>query len=464
MKPSGVKLEYKGLIRRLDYSYEIESVGGNWPVVVVPSSGSFVASSKTGSIDAQVLFCSDASVCPDSNPDVMNYNIDYSSMINNNNLFTIIRAKIFEKGTSGSDAVFSKEKLVDCQDCITQPIVTIPSFLSLNSGKTFSNTTPSSTTPKPSGSGLGALSLVSETVTDFDTDKLTSQFDIEISNLKSNTWRSSKYNYTITNDMSNWPVSVFPVSGTIVANTDNITIPTKLRFCPNPIDPSDLDNLDFSILSAPSGGPEYAFTNCDPSKDMIAILRVKLEPHSSFEPTYYSNQMIVRCDDCVVRPTISLYTSPNVVQSTTNNSMIAPNTTKSFATHQKIPLQINLNNLPKNIAYTYELRALRSDWPFIVVPDKDILYVSENDPTSLSYASLDGMFCVHSGICPSGQKGVLPYVMVDTLYRQFDEIYKPSIILQAVVKDVDSNIEYVSNTLALECTDCVQPYNPVIIK
>jgi hypothetical protein len=449
MKPSGVKLEYKGLIRKLDYQYQIESLGGNWPIVVVPSSGVFVASSKTGVIDAQVLFCSDASVCSDSNTDVMDYNINYSSMINNNNLFTILRAKIFEKGTNGSDAVFSKEKLVECQECISQPIVNIPTFLSLNK------------------------------INDDDNDITTSEFDIRISNLKSNEWRNIKYNYTITNEYSNWPVSVFPVSGTIIANTDTISIPTKIKFSKNVIGDLPYTEIDggnsssFSILTPTGVTSEFTFINSDESKDMMAILRVSVESYASFEPVYHSNPMIVRCDNCIVDPYLTL-------------TAIASNNSFDREAEELTPFIVKLKNLPTNIECTYELRALRSDWPFIVIPDtQNITYIPElimSSGETLSVANnsieyrqqgstqsrtvtavMNGMFCKHSSMCPpSGQKGVLPYVLDNSLYK-FDQ-YKPSIVLQAVAKIVGSDNEYLSNLVTLTCTDCVGSYSPVIIK
>lgn len=469
-QPIPIKLEFSGTIKRLDYEYIVEGLGGNWPVVITPHSGAFVASSKSGSIDAQAMFCPNTGVCLKSSPDVMDYNINYTNIANNSaNLFSIIRAKIFEKGSNGTDAIYSKSFLLQCNGCVKKPIVTIPNYLSFSISD---NTTPEDPQPDPQPDPSGGNSQVGVSgmhytdtlaTSDTDMDKI-KEFTINIRNLDMN---NNKYTYIIQNDFNNWPISVFPISGQIISNTSSIDIPVKVKFCKDGLafdDIVDYSTIDgggvdqFSTLTETENLPSD-ISICNPEKDMLAILKVVLIPENRFDSTIYSNQTIIRCDNCIKEPaiTLSVSTDAPIIAS---NSNLYPITNLDAYHDKPVNFSILAKDLPLNNMYRYTIKPINSDWPFIVLPSSDIFYVTEKE----QFVRFEGMFCVSTGVCQPERNGVIPYVLADSSYKKLTW-YKPSVFFNIAISHIDGEKEYYSNPVMLECNDCTtKHYVPVIVK
>ena len=360
-----IQLSYKGLIRRLDYQYVIESEAANWPIVILPSSGMFSASSRTGIIEAQAIFCPNTGSCPDSDPDVMPYNLQYSNGVKNTKLFANVRAKIFEVGSQGSDAVYSKSVLVRCDDCVQQnkPAISMPLKLSMNA--TF-------------------LAL-----SDWDTGVVETsykEYNLTISNLSV----GDKYLYIINKEFTNWPIDVFPSSGSIVAQNTSINIPVSVRFCKDrnqtsqwvPLDVDGGNSAGWAAMMSQGTISASTFDSCDPQTDMLSILRAELFSEDINEPSIISNTMLVRCDKCISVPTFKLET----LNLNSTDSVDVP-----------IDLRISVSGI-SNDKYSYTIEGLKADWPYTVVPASGNLYVFNN----MASFSLKGLFCDKPASCPPG--------------------------------------------------------------
>jgi hypothetical protein len=59
-----------------EYSYVYEGGNSNWPTVITPVSGSFIATSRTKTLPARLMFCSPTSICPSGTPGLFDYELD----------------------------------------------------------------------------------------------------------------------------------------------------------------------------------------------------------------------------------------------------------------------------------------------------------------------------------------------------------------------------------------------------
>lgn len=242
------------LIKTLEYDYEIETADGigNWPVVVIPKSGSFISNSKNRIISATVIFCPNTGVCDSSNPDVLPYNIDYSCGFKNKDLlFTNLRLKVNEKNTT--DYVYSPTQHIECVNCLVFPEVNFSGNMTLDT--TTQNTTLIST----SLSGLVP---------------------------------GQQYFWSFNNQASNWPATISPISGSFISSKDTHNIDSIISFC-----------KDASCSSLPG----YISYIKDEGSNLYKYINLNFilnsDNHCYFDNANYS--IVVTCKDCIPGPTIS---------------------------------------------------------------------------------------------------------------------------------------------------------------
>jgi hypothetical protein len=242
------------LIKTLEYNYEIEisDAPGNWPIVVIPRSGTFVSDSKSKNIATTVIFCPNTGVCHENNPDVLPFNLDYSCGFQNNSLlFTDLRLKANEAGTS--DYVYSTIKHIECVDCITNIMV------ELSGNTTLDDST-------------GNMAPV----------------NIYLSNLTP----GQTYSWSFSKTLSNWPATVSPNSGAFIAPADNYTLESLVTFC-----------KDISC----SGSHGYAGFTRDHLSDIYKYIglnfTVNSNDHCYFDDS--NHNITIACKNCIPYPQIS---------------------------------------------------------------------------------------------------------------------------------------------------------------
>jgi hypothetical protein len=256
-----VALSVKGLIRRLEYKYVVESIGANWPVAIVPVSGSFIAGSKTETVNVKAIFCPNFTLCPSGSYDVLPYNRNYSYGIENKLLFTTIRLKVSEID-SDTNFIYGTSVPLSCSNClpIVGPKIILPDSVTLNS-KTENS--------------------------------------IMISGVASGISPDIRYAYQYKVLDATWPVELYPLSGTIKGATQVMSIPSQLVFC------ESAGSYDTDMCGAPKekrATLSLELTPLDSDIETVSILSVE-------DSKIISNDMIANCDNCIPYPSVQLSAS-----------------------------------------------------------------------------------------------------------------------------------------------------------
>ena len=288
-----VSMSVRGLIRRLEYKYIVEGLGGNWPVAIVPASGSFVADSKTAFVDVKAIFCPTIALCPSGNNDIMPYNRNYSYGVENKLLFSSLRLKVSEID-SDTDFIYSVPTGISCSNClpVVGPKITLPNILTL----------------------------------DNDTNN-----SIIISGIASGISPDTRYSYRFKVLDTTWPVELYPLSGTIKSATEVLSVPSQLVFC------ESAGAYDTDMCGSPKEKRATLSLELTPLPDdteTVSILNVS----NIFLNKIISNDMIVDCQDCIPYPKINLTTS-NTESSNTS----------------RLDILGTITNLKPNHSYNYSL-------------------------------------------------------------------------------------------------------------
>lgn len=319
------KFTINKLIKTITYEYEIELDGnaGNWPIVVVPRSGEFYATSKTKEINALVIFCPNTGVCDSGNPDVLPFNLDYSCGLQNNLLFTNLRVKINEKGSS--DYVYSNTNHIECTDCLK------PIDISLLGTNLKDNTSNNS----------------------FMLDSKTENV-IKIQSKLSDIMPGQQYSWSFNKIVSNWPVTLTPASGTFTPSTAQYSIDSVLTFCKD----SSCSGLNGYIpFSNSSFSNDYKFISLD--------LVVNNDDRCHFGNNVQT--LNVYCNDCIPTPKVSFGLD--------SSTLIKPCT----------DINVNLTELQSYQTYTYNFSTYRSNWPVVISPISGTFTTSYNHSTVLPF-------------------------------------------------------------------------------
>jgi hypothetical protein len=434
-----VALSVKGLIKRLEYKYVVESLGANWPVAIVPVSGSFVAGSKTETLNVKAIFCPNFILCPSGSADVLPYNRNYSYGVENKLLFTTIRLKVSELD-SNTDFIYGTPVALSCSDCLPEvgPKITLPDSITLDN-KT--------------------------------------QNSIMVSGLASGISPDIRYSYRYKVLDATWPVSLYPLSGTIKSATEVVSVPSQLVFCET------------------SGN--YQTDMCGTPKEKRATLSLELTPLAadtetvsilSLEDTkIISNDMIAKCDDCILYPIISLVasssntavvssgvitnsginpvtsglsvsggfqqmnTSVPTMEITTSSTSVLPIKTNKA---NRININASIENLKINRTYNYSLENLDSNWP-LYVGSRSGQITPVSSTTTLNFL---GEFCAAPSLCPSGSSAVIPY---STTISHTNAYTSSSFKLKLVDPTITGS--YYSNNIRVYCSDCSQSFMPVVV-
>jgi len=252
-----LSIPVSGLIKREDYRYDIVGLGGNWPVIALPPSGSFTATAKTRNIDTTIIFL--PTTGSSHNQNYLDYDL-LTCGYQTDEVFTNISAKVTSLG-DGS-IIQSSTQLVKCSGCVYQMGVDISGC-----GSQGCETTPSKIT-------------------------LTSSNIISITGIASGLLPNAKYHYSFTCNDSNWPSILKPISGSFIASQDGTeTIVSKLMFCyPSGNCPSGTSNLLPYVLDSMA---EKDFNN----KKLHTNLTLSILSECGDLAT--SKETAIECDNCL---------------------------------------------------------------------------------------------------------------------------------------------------------------------
>jgi len=236
----------------------------------------------------------------------------------------------------------------------------------------------------------------------------------QINYLISNIIPYEEYNYEIETLSSNWPIKIYPLSGTIVSTSNSSEISSVLKFCNgglcNNFQSPNLERL--------------------PNEQPFAKLRIKLTS-DNIDNNVFTSPFNITCEDCFPIPSISFE----------NTSIQLQN--KNFT-----DLSIEFKNLKPYTSYTYVFNDVLSNYPGVL----------SNIPKSGTFMSSSGnsytiktnfSFCYYDA-CSSPAFGS---GYIDKVHRQQCEKYFNNF-------NVDLYSDYLSfpiksEIVSIECDDCL---------
>lgn len=269
-----ISIPVSGLIRREDYKYEILGLGGNWPSVASPSSGSFISYGRSTNINTTISFLPTTGTY--SNLNILPYNL-LSCGYNDSELFTNVMAKV--TSLSDNNIVFSPTQLIKCSGCLPK--------ISINM------------TACGLSENCSQYTLTTGNIFDF-----VSSF----SGLEPNT----PYTYTINSLGANWPVVVItPISGSFTPNDTTYSLEHKLAFCPYSGNACGSSN---NILS-------HNLAQCFIKNNLYSNIELSISPNYCNNERVFSNNILLNCKNCL--PKISSSLSPKISLSSSNIANIS---------------------------------------------------------------------------------------------------------------------------------------------
>lgn len=108
---------FSGLVPNTRYNYSFNTIDSNWPSILKPISGSFIANSITENISSQLMFCSPSGNCGAGTVGLLPYTLDNPAEkdFNQKKLHTNL---VLNLTSECGDNVNSKECYIECDDCL----------------------------------------------------------------------------------------------------------------------------------------------------------------------------------------------------------------------------------------------------------------------------------------------------------------------------------------------------------
>ena len=253
--------------------------------------------------------------------------------------------------------------------------------------------------------------------------------DGKASGVVTNIRPNETYTYEFESLHTNWPVSIMPLSGTVIPSTKTYSIDADITFCPSlntglcPDGQAGL--LDYTAMEGCS------INNTDPK----SLYQLKLVPTSFEGNTIYSNSAKAVCDGCI--RSISFDTE---------------NYTSSLEDTNVHEFEIALSGLTAGQQYTYSIMPLESNWPTLFITPTGYDFTAYDSTVTIPNSM---QFCPTSGFCPPGADGVIPYTQpIKIVNKYFSSFY----VRVSPATDCHDNLNLDSNNsrqMTVYCNDCL---------
>lgn len=383
-------LFFNKLVFNKEYHYRITSIDANWPAVVTPMSGTIISYDPNGSesLSINLAFCDSPLICPSNNPDVIDYNLDSNCLSNYGYIdkFVRIRAELIDANCENiTDTIYSNELLVNCVDCIPKVQITMPTSASLTNNNYTLNSSISNLIP------------------------------------------GQKYKYLIDTVDSNWPTTVYPISGIFTPDSTSTSLSFQFSLC---------RSTGLCDLTSPNTLPYTLDDACliFGAKDLRTTVKLNIETVDCDNPSSVtSNSLSLVCNNCL--PTLRA-SAPTGIVLTSNN---------------KASIGLTLSNLIPGQTYSYKGMGLSANWPVSLYPMSGNIVASGTSVTIPVAITV----CKSSGICPSTDPTVIPYNLKTSSYygSNVDRIARFYFDVNTVNCEVDETVR--TNEILLTCDNCI---------
>lgn len=381
-----------GLVPNQIYKYVLSGAGGNWPVTVTPRSGIIQTSDTSCSINGLISVCQSTEICSSGNANVINY----TNIPNNADLlYSVLNLSVEPVDTINSNFQINTTSTftVECDNCLHRLKVDAEPIINLT------------------GASTGFTTF---------TTNLT------------NTIPGRVYTYSVQSIDTNWPVLIYPYSGTMLAASDTESLSFNLRFCDaTSLCPTGTNGILPYTLNTSYLIPKQAKFRIKIEDSCADSVSLCSDNWGSSSITY-SDEIIAICDDCLIQP--SIVNSVNQATITSDND-------------PTYVLSSTVSNLIPGQSYKYNINYIDSNWPTVVSKQSGMFTaVSSN---KLLKTNLK--FCYPSGSCLEEADAILAY----DNYSDSDQSNK-FITINLSIDTIDNSISRVySNDFTLLCEGCL---------
>jgi len=257
------------------------------------------------------------------------------------------------------------------------------------------------------------------------------------------------YKYVFTGIDSNWPSFINPVSGIIKPSKTVVDIESVLTFC----------SASGACDSYEGLFPYSLDTSVDYQKNnYFSILSLNIEPVSYTGTDFVSEQLTVRCKDCLPQPPnlqLPVINMPLSSSSSGNGSDI----TLTGINNNYCYLSPRISGIIPGETYTYTVNSSAGNWPTVIYPSSGIIKSTKD----FSDIEVVVAFCASTGTCPSGTPGLSSSY---TLASDFNRAYAHNnyfTLLNVTVQQNDYPYSKItSDQISIRCSNCL-PSNAVLL-
>jgi hypothetical protein len=491
--PSDITAIINGLLPNHEYIYEFYG-SANWPLIVSPISGSFIASDDFYSLNATVYFCPNLTAC-DGNEgliecsdiacsighqqfgtiaasyyDVASPNVKYYSnfiRVNHDSYPPQPNLDIISSGTLGENIFkeYDKVEIVANIDNLVTNETYYYEFRNIDSN--YSNIIAPQSGYFTAYSGqqhIYAGLYLSNDNSSNSSAKIGDKYFSKVDFLVKPTGQNYSYisNTISVNFMASTPTVELGVSDTQISSTEYKDVVAHIS--------GIIPNEQYSYVYS-SMGSNWPTTISEKSGTFISN-----NDHFILNSILYFCPTITACtedanlltwnntlsgydDQLFTNIKLKIYPSSDVSNTISSNIVGFNNTTKMPTAHLEVApsgkrneeqsVNIGFTNLKSNKLYNYSLYSIEGNWPFAVSKTSGSFYADSTDYT----LELIGSFCENSGICPKNSYGVLDFEAISPMKLSW---YKPQIAIRLSFEDADfPSLEYYSNVAEVVCADCV---------
>ena len=394
-----VSILFSDLIVGNQYYYNFSNEYSDWPTLIYPMSGYFVANKPSHELTSKVVFCSASGYCADSDYLLTPYNtIAETAIIQDKNS----RFNVSLRNVDGYGTITSPTISAQCEDC-------------LKSASLVSNST--STNRKLS---------VSDTTEDMFT----------AINLVPNTF----YEYVVSAVDSNWPLIVTEFSGQFKATASTYDIPYSLQFCRSTgVCLADGDNV---IVATEAVDQDWII-------DQTVVVNPKATIKMSLDSMTYdmdpvdSKLITYDCDDCLKVPKFSK----------------SGNDTETLSQLHHNNLSFTVRNLIPGETYIYVLDTVENNWPIVIENHSGSFKAANSTQVIESLFT----FCPTSGLCSDASDPSIKQISYDdNSCFVFDTDQKYASFNLTLDPTSYGEHNFVSENYMLVCDNCLPDPTPTI--
>jgi hypothetical protein len=259
------------------------------------------------------------------------------------------------------------------------------------------------------------------------------------------------YQYVFSGIDANWPTVISPISGLLKPSKSSLDIESVLNFCPSS---GGCESHPGLLSSTIENVAHYQYN------DLFSILSLSVEPisYTGVEPV--SDQLTVRCRNCLpAKPVYPIISFPCIVTGCSTNDHGSSSVMLSGVNNNYYYLKAHISGLIPGENYTYNVNDLAGNWPVVLYPTSG----SINSTTNSADIEIIASFCATTGTCPPGTPGLITnYTLAQDFSRAYAHNNYFTMLNITLEQDDYPDITTTSNNISIRCSNCL-PGNAILM-